>query len=72
MLPRQKNILTGGPIVETFTPDCGKTNLVGFAHSLMVQDSYQYTLTPEHTFTRADGSIFKLEYINPNFEFLAD
>ena len=69
----EKNEHWWGPILETFLPDYGDTNQVGFASALVVQDGYEYTLTDSNTYVSNDGSDhgFQLDYLTPNYNLIA-
>lgn len=53
-----------GPIIETFPPyDYGTTNVLGYAATVLVQDSKPHKLTPANSYFRADpGEEFNLVY----------
>ena len=53
-----------GPIIETFPPyDYGRTNVLGYAEAVLVQDLKPHKLTPANSYFRADpGEEFNLVY----------
>ena len=62
-----------GPILETFAPDYGETNTVGFAEALLVQDGLEHVLIDANSYTGNDGSDygFQVFHLDHNYTYLA-
>lgn len=69
----EKNAHWWGPILETFSPDYGETNGVGFAEALLVQDGWERILVDGNSYVGNDGSDhgFQLFHLDHNYTFLA-